>query len=132
MWMLALVGAFLDIAKACIFCRLPAHALPSRLAQLSSQMEEMQWKEWTSPDFSAFALDEVTMNKITEKTHRVLRVMGTTTCKKRTCEEDAHSLSSLGSKELAPTISTPLGGNKPLFRPSPKASVFQTLKLRLL
>ncbi|CAO2643850.1 Sperm-egg fusion protein TMEM95 [Lemmus lemmus] len=74
MWVLALLGVFLTIAKACIFCRLPAHALPSRLAQLSSQMET-PWNEWASPDFSAFALDEVTMNKITEKTHRVLRVM---------------------------------------------------------
>nr|XP_048304402.1 sperm-egg fusion protein TMEM95 isoform X1 [Myodes glareolus] len=74
MWVLALLGVFLAVAKACIFCRLPAHALPSRLAQLSSQMET-PWKEWASPDFSAFALDEVTMNKITEKTHRVLRVM---------------------------------------------------------
>ncbi|XP_040604916.1 sperm-egg fusion protein TMEM95 isoform X2 [Mesocricetus auratus] len=74
MWVLALAGVFLVVAKACIFCRLPTHALPGRLAQLSSQME-MQWKEWASPDFSAFALDEVTMNKITEKTHRVLRVM---------------------------------------------------------
>ncbi|XP_041521710.1 sperm-egg fusion protein TMEM95 [Microtus oregoni] len=74
MWVLALLGVFLAAAKACIFCRLPAHALPSRLAQLSSQMET-PWKEWASPDFSAFALDEVTMNKITEKTHRVLRVM---------------------------------------------------------
>ncbi|XP_059125441.1 sperm-egg fusion protein TMEM95 isoform X3 [Peromyscus eremicus] len=75
MWVLALAGVFLAVAKACIFCRLPTHALPSRLARLSSQME-MQWKEWASPDFSAFALDEVTMNKITEKTHRVLKVMG--------------------------------------------------------
>ncbi|XP_038185110.1 sperm-egg fusion protein TMEM95 isoform X2 [Arvicola amphibius] len=74
MWVLALLGVFLAVAKACIFCRLPAHALPSRLAQLGSQMET-PWKEWASPDFSAFALDEVTMNKITEKTHRVLRVM---------------------------------------------------------
>lgn len=55
MWVPALVGVFLAVAKACIFCRLPAHALPSRLARLSSQMEK-QWKEWASPDFSAFAL----------------------------------------------------------------------------
>ncbi|XP_021094003.1 transmembrane protein 95 isoform X2 [Heterocephalus glaber] len=74
MWMLALGGVFLAPAQACIFCRLPAHDLSGRLAQLTSQMEA-QWKEWASPDFSAFALDEVTMNKVTEKTHRVLRVM---------------------------------------------------------
>ncbi|XP_073903113.1 sperm-egg fusion protein TMEM95 [Castor canadensis] len=84
MWVLALGGLSLAVAQACIFCRLPAHDLPGRLARLSSQMEA-QWKEWTSPDFSAFALenhcslpistDEVTMNKVTEKTHRVLRVM---------------------------------------------------------
>nr|XP_021503793.1 transmembrane protein 95 [Meriones unguiculatus] len=74
MWVLALGGVFLAVGQACIFCRLPAHALPSRLAQLSSQAE---WKEWAPPDFSAFALDEETMRKITEKTHRVLRVMET-------------------------------------------------------
>ncbi|XP_008854051.1 transmembrane protein 95 [Nannospalax galili] len=74
MWVLALSGVFLAVAQACIFCRLPTHALSDRLARLNSQMEE-QWKEWASQDFSAFALDEVTMNKITEKTHRVLRVM---------------------------------------------------------
>ncbi|XP_023419322.1 sperm-egg fusion protein TMEM95 isoform X3 [Cavia porcellus] len=70
MWALILGGVFLAASQACIFCRLPAHDLPGRLAQL-----ETQWKEWVSPDFSAFALDEVTMNRITEKTHRVLRVM---------------------------------------------------------
>lgn len=59
MWVLALVGVFLAVAKACIFCRLPTHALPTRLAQLSSQME-MQWKEWASQDFSAFALGNTT------------------------------------------------------------------------
>ncbi|XP_058440868.1 sperm-egg fusion protein TMEM95 [Marmota monax] len=84
MWMLAVGGVFLAAAQACIFCRLPAHDLPGRLAQLSSQLKA-EWKEWASPDFSAFALgndcslsistDEVTMNKVTEKTHRVLRVM---------------------------------------------------------
>lgn len=58
MWVLALLGVFLAVAKACIFCRLPAHALPSRLAQLSSQMET-PWKEWASPDFSAFALGNI-------------------------------------------------------------------------
>ncbi|KAM4842822.1 sperm-egg fusion protein TMEM95 isoform 4-T4 [Thomomys bottae] len=74
MWVLAFSGVFLAIAQACIFCRLPAHDLQGRLAQLTSQMDA-QWKDWAAPDFSAFALDEVTMNKITEKTHRVLRVI---------------------------------------------------------
>ncbi|XP_004638455.1 transmembrane protein 95 isoform X2 [Octodon degus] len=74
MWMLTLGGVFLAATQACIFCRLPGHDLPGRLARLTSQMEA-EWKEWASPDFSAFALDEVTMNKVTEKTHRVLRVM---------------------------------------------------------
>ncbi|XP_031208574.1 transmembrane protein 95 isoform X2 [Mastomys coucha] len=74
MWVLALGGAFLAVAKACIFCRLPDHDLPNRLAQLKSRMKP-QWKEWASPDFSAFALDEMSMKQITEKTHRVLRVI---------------------------------------------------------
>nr|XP_004669228.1 sperm-egg fusion protein TMEM95 [Jaculus jaculus] len=74
MWVLSLTGLFLAVTQACIFCRLPAHDLSGRLAQLSSQTEAER-REWATPDFSAFALDEVTMNKITEKTHRVLRVM---------------------------------------------------------
>ncbi|XP_003791206.1 transmembrane protein 95 [Otolemur garnettii] len=75
MWMLALGGVFLAAAQACVFCRLPAHDLSGRLAQLCSQMKA-QWKQCeASPDFSAFALDEVTLNKVTEKTHRVLRVI---------------------------------------------------------
>nr|XP_042138224.1 sperm-egg fusion protein TMEM95 isoform X6 [Peromyscus maniculatus bairdii] len=140
MWVPALVGVFLAVAKACIFCRLPAHALPSRLARLSSQMEK-QWKEWASPDFSAFALDEVTMNKITEKTHRVLRVMeikrsisslpsywqwlqktkipqytreGTATCKRKT-REDAHSFPTPALRNLCPQFLHPLGWEQATF-----------------
>ncbi|XP_048222867.1 sperm-egg fusion protein TMEM95 isoform X2 [Perognathus longimembris pacificus] len=74
MWVLALGGIFLAVAKACIFCRLPTHDLRGRLARLTSPLDA-QWKDWVPPDFSAFALDEITMNKITEKTHRVLRVI---------------------------------------------------------
>ncbi|KAL2765747.1 sperm-egg fusion protein TMEM95 isoform 1 precursor, partial [Daubentonia madagascariensis] len=75
MWMLALGVVFLVAAEACVFCRLPAHDLSGRLARLCSQMKA-QWKECkVSPDFSAFALDEVSLNKVAEKTHRVLRVM---------------------------------------------------------
>ncbi|XP_036123529.1 transmembrane protein 95 isoform X2 [Molossus molossus] len=75
MWVLALGGAFLAAAQACVFCRLPAHDLSSRLAWLCRQME-VHWKDCeTSWNFSNFALDEVSMNKVTEKTHRVLRVM---------------------------------------------------------
>nr|XP_012633328.1 transmembrane protein 95-like isoform X1 [Microcebus murinus]XP_012633339.1 transmembrane protein 95-like isoform X1 [Microcebus murinus]XP_012633348.1 transmembrane protein 95-like isoform X1 [Microcebus murinus] len=75
MWLLALCGVFLAAAEACVFCRLPAHDVSGRLAQLCSQMKA-QWKACeVSPDFSAFALDEVSLNKVTEKTHRVLRVM---------------------------------------------------------
>ncbi|XP_063485618.1 sperm-egg fusion protein TMEM95 isoform X8 [Symphalangus syndactylus] len=75
MWRLALGGVFLAAAQACVFCRLPAHDLSGRLARLCSQMEAGQKECGASPDFSAFALDEVSMNKVTEKTHRVLRVM---------------------------------------------------------
>ncbi|EAW90206.1 transmembrane protein 95, isoform CRA_b [Homo sapiens] len=75
MWRLALGGVFLAAAQACVFCRLPAHDLSGRLARLCSQMEARQKECGASPDFSAFALDEVSMNKVTEKTHRVLRVM---------------------------------------------------------
>ncbi|XP_070938383.1 sperm-egg fusion protein TMEM95 isoform X3 [Macaca nemestrina] len=75
MWRLALGGVFLAAAQACVFCRLPAHDLSGRLARLCSRMEAGQKECGASPDFSAFALDEVSMNKVTEKTHRVLRVM---------------------------------------------------------
>ncbi|KAK1331615.1 hypothetical protein QTO34_009573 [Cnephaeus nilssonii] len=75
MWMLALAVALLEAAQACLFCRLPAHGLSGRLAWLCSQIEA-QWKDCeASWNFSTFALDEVSMNKVTEKTHRVLRVM---------------------------------------------------------
>ncbi|XP_032136394.1 transmembrane protein 95 isoform X1 [Sapajus apella] len=75
MWRLALGGVFLAAAQACVFCRLPAHDLSGRLARLCSQTEAGQKECEASPDFSAFALDEMSMNKVTEKTHRVLRVM---------------------------------------------------------
>ncbi|XP_069857482.1 sperm-egg fusion protein TMEM95 isoform X2 [Dipodomys merriami] len=74
MWVLALGGVFLAVGQACIFCRLPAHDLPGRLARITSGIDA-RWKDWAVPDFSAFALDELTMNKVTEKTHRVLRVI---------------------------------------------------------
>ncbi|XP_032136396.1 transmembrane protein 95 isoform X3 [Sapajus apella] len=79
MWRLALGGVFLAAAQACVFCRLPAHDLSGRLARLCSQTEAGQKECEASPDFSAFALDEMSMNKVTEKTHRVLRVMGGST-----------------------------------------------------
>ncbi|XP_003929208.2 sperm-egg fusion protein TMEM95 [Saimiri boliviensis] len=75
MWRLALGGVFLAAAQACVFCRLPAHDLSGRLARLCSLMEAGQKECEASLDFSAFALDEMSMNKVTEKTHRVLRVM---------------------------------------------------------
>ncbi|XP_036307671.2 sperm-egg fusion protein TMEM95 [Pipistrellus kuhlii] len=75
MWTLALAVALLGAAQACLFCRLPAHGLSGRLAWLCSRIEA-QWKDCeASWNFSTFALDEVSMNKVTEKTHRVLRVM---------------------------------------------------------
>ncbi|XP_006105579.1 transmembrane protein 95 [Myotis lucifugus] len=75
MWMLVLSVAVLEAAQACLFCRLPAHGLSGRLARLCSQIEA-QWKDCeASWNFSTFALDEVSLNKVTEKTHRVLRVM---------------------------------------------------------
>ncbi|XP_049622080.1 sperm-egg fusion protein TMEM95 [Suncus etruscus] len=75
MWLLALGGLFLSASQACIFCHLPDRDLSGRLAQLCSQIEA-HWKDCeTSWNFTAFALDEMTMKKITEKTHRVLRVI---------------------------------------------------------
>ncbi|XP_026986668.1 sperm-egg fusion protein TMEM95 isoform X4 [Sagmatias obliquidens] len=75
MWMLALGGIFLAAAQACVFCRFPDRDLSGRLAQLCSQMEA-QWKDCeVSWNFSAFALDDASLKKVTEKTHRVLRVM---------------------------------------------------------
>lgn len=66
MWVLALGGVFLAVAKACIFCRLPAHALPSRLAQLNKQTEP-QWKEWASLNFSAFALGKIRHTRLAQQ-----------------------------------------------------------------
>ncbi|XP_032769310.1 transmembrane protein 95 isoform X1 [Rattus rattus] len=75
MWVLALGGVFLAVAKACIFCRLPEHALPSRLAQLNKQMVPQGKECASSSSFLSISTDEVSMNQITEKTHRVLRVI---------------------------------------------------------
>ncbi|XP_069339398.1 sperm-egg fusion protein TMEM95 isoform X1 [Eulemur rufifrons] len=75
MWLLALGGVFVAATKACVFCRLPAHDLSGRLVRLCSQMKAQKKACEVAPDFSAFALDEVSLNKVTEKTHRVLRVM---------------------------------------------------------
>ncbi|XP_027423349.2 transmembrane protein 95 isoform X4 [Zalophus californianus] len=75
MWTLALGGVFLATAQACVLCHLSARDLSARLAQLCSRVEVL-WKDCgTSWSFPAFALDEASMNKVIEKTHRVLRVM---------------------------------------------------------
>ncbi|XP_045653156.1 sperm-egg fusion protein TMEM95 isoform X1 [Ursus americanus] len=75
MWVLALGGVFLATAQGCVLCHLPARDLSGRLAQLCSRVEVL-WKNCgASWSFPAFALDEASMNKVTEKTHRVLRVM---------------------------------------------------------
>ncbi|XP_060484557.1 sperm-egg fusion protein TMEM95 isoform X2 [Panthera onca] len=75
MWTLALGGVFLATAQACVLCHLSDRDLPGRLARLCNQVEA-RWEtceaSWTFP---AFALDEVSTNKVIEKTHRVLRVM---------------------------------------------------------
>ncbi|XP_059125445.1 sperm-egg fusion protein TMEM95 isoform X7 [Peromyscus eremicus] len=133
MWVLALAGVFLAVAKACIFCRLPTHALPSRLARLSSQME-MQWKEWASPDFSAFALDEVTMNKITEKTHRVLKVMGEKTkipqyTREATPLGPSFQLSVLPPAGAAPSCTTAPPARARRRRVGPESAAFQEVTI---
>jgi hypothetical protein len=68
MWVLALGGAFLAVAKACIFCRLQDHALANRLAQLNNQTKpKWKWKEWASPDFSAFALGNIRYARLAQQ-----------------------------------------------------------------
>uniref|UniRef100_A0A8C0K6H7 Transmembrane protein 95 n=1 Tax=Canis lupus dingo TaxID=286419 RepID=A0A8C0K6H7_CANLU len=75
MWVLALGGVFLATTQACILCQLSARDLSGRLAHVCSQVEA-KWKDCgASWNFPAFALDEVSMNRVIEKTHRVLRVM---------------------------------------------------------
>ncbi|KAM8955383.1 sperm-egg fusion protein TMEM95 isoform 5-T5 [Lycaon pictus] len=75
MWVLALGGVFLVTTQACILCQLSARDLSGRLAHVCSQVEA-KWKDCgASWNFPAFALDEVSMNRVIEKTHRVLRVM---------------------------------------------------------
>ncbi|XP_044901000.1 sperm-egg fusion protein TMEM95 isoform X3 [Felis catus] len=75
MWTLALGGVFLATAQACVLCHLSDRDLSGRLARLCNQVKA-RWEtceaSWTFP---AFALDEVSTNKVIEKTHRVLRVM---------------------------------------------------------
>ncbi|XP_025860971.1 sperm-egg fusion protein TMEM95 [Vulpes vulpes] len=75
MWVLALGGVFLATTQACILCQLSARDLSGRLAHMCGQVEA-KWKDCgASWNFPAFALDEVSMNRVIEKTHRVLRVM---------------------------------------------------------
>ncbi|XP_054545245.1 sperm-egg fusion protein TMEM95 isoform X2 [Talpa occidentalis] len=75
MWILALGGVFLEVAQACIFCHSSDRNLSGRLARLCS-LVKAQWKDCeASWNFSAFALDELSMIKVIEKTHRVLKVM---------------------------------------------------------
>ncbi|XP_012404206.1 transmembrane protein 95 isoform X1 [Sarcophilus harrisii] len=75
MWVLMLGYLFLSTSQACIFCRLPSRDLSARLAHLCEQISS-EWGDCkTSWNFSTFALDEVSMDRITEKTHRVMTVL---------------------------------------------------------
>ncbi|XP_039087513.1 sperm-egg fusion protein TMEM95 isoform X3 [Hyaena hyaena] len=75
LWVLALGGVFLGAAQACVLCHLSDRDLSGRLARLCSQVEA-RWKNCrASWNFPAFALDEMFVSKVIEKTHRVLRVM---------------------------------------------------------
>ncbi|XP_074081578.1 sperm-egg fusion protein TMEM95 isoform X3 [Macrotis lagotis] len=75
MWTLMFSYLFLSPSQACIFCRLPSRDLSARLAHLCDQISS-EWRECkTSWNFSTFALDEVSMDRITEKTHRVMTVL---------------------------------------------------------
>ncbi|XP_072497322.1 sperm-egg fusion protein TMEM95 [Notamacropus eugenii] len=75
MWVLILAYLFLSTSQACIFCRLPSRDLSTRLARLCDLISS-EWGDCkTSWNFSTFALDEVSMDRITEKTHRVLKVL---------------------------------------------------------
>ncbi|XP_074167875.1 sperm-egg fusion protein TMEM95 isoform X1 [Sminthopsis crassicaudata] len=75
MWVLMLGYLFLSTSQACIFCRLPSRDLSARLAHLCEQISS-EWEDCkTSWNFSTFALDEVSMDRITEKTHRVMTVL---------------------------------------------------------
>ncbi|XP_007483257.1 sperm-egg fusion protein TMEM95 [Monodelphis domestica] len=74
MWVLMLGYLCLSTSQACIFCRLPSRDLSGRVAHLCDQISS-EWENCkTSWNFSAFALDDVSMNRITEKTHRVLSI----------------------------------------------------------
>ncbi|XP_051851809.1 sperm-egg fusion protein TMEM95 isoform X2 [Antechinus flavipes] len=75
MWVPMLGYLFLSTSQACIFCRLPSRDLSARLAHLCEQISS-EWGDCkTSWNFSTFALDEVSMDRITEKTHRVMTVL---------------------------------------------------------
>ncbi|XP_027712836.1 transmembrane protein 95 [Vombatus ursinus] len=75
MWLLILGYLFLSTSQACIFCRLPSRDLSERLALLCDQISS-EWGDCkTSWNFSTFALDGVSMDRITEKTHRVMMVL---------------------------------------------------------
>ncbi|XP_068960123.1 sperm-egg fusion protein TMEM95 isoform X2 [Petaurus breviceps papuanus] len=75
MWVLILGYLLLSTSQACIFCRLSSRDLSAQLAHLCDQISS-QWEDCkTSWNFSTFALDDVSMDRITEKTHRVMTVL---------------------------------------------------------
>ncbi|XP_022274212.1 sperm-egg fusion protein TMEM95 isoform X4 [Canis lupus baileyi] len=151
MWVLALGGVFLATTQACILCQLSARDLSGRLAHVCSQVEA-KWKDCgASWNFPAFALDEVSMNRVIEKTHRVLRVMAlcAPACRGRTTLYNCSTCQSTQVQLLqtkrgpvktlpasqppllkgrSPPPPLPLEGISQPFSSHPEGSAFHTLK----
>ncbi|XP_067410040.1 sperm-egg fusion protein TMEM95 [Emydura macquarii macquarii] len=68
-------------AQACVQCRLRGKKIPARFARLCARHRQVYGSPgcaphpWGPESFQGFALDEQAMEEVTEKTHRVLRLI---------------------------------------------------------
>uniref|UniRef100_A0A8C0G6A4 Uncharacterized protein n=1 Tax=Chelonoidis abingdonii TaxID=106734 RepID=A0A8C0G6A4_CHEAB len=69
------------LARGCVQCRLGHRDIPARFARLCARYHQVHARPgcpsrpWDPESFKGFALDEQAMNAMTEKTHRVLRLI---------------------------------------------------------
>ncbi|XP_050789311.1 sperm-egg fusion protein TMEM95 [Gopherus flavomarginatus] len=69
------------LARGCVQCRVGHRDIPTRFARLCARYHQIHARPgcpsrpWDPESFKEFALDEQAMNAVTEKTHRVLRLI---------------------------------------------------------
>ncbi|XP_039355853.1 sperm-egg fusion protein TMEM95 isoform X3 [Mauremys reevesii] len=69
------------LARSCVQCRAGHRDIPARFARLCARYRQLHarpgcpGRPWDPAAFKGFALDEQAMDAVTEKTHRVLRLI---------------------------------------------------------